>query len=132
VLALTGKATRGDMVTHLESLHSSRRDVTKLGLVCGWSLNELIPDKRQRAIDLLFEVAARGATAVVIEPIARRLVPWWDDFAHRAQSAGAVSQEWRFELAFPPALAELDEAAGFDREALTARSVTFAGTQDRQ
>ena len=132
VLELTGRATRGDMVAHLESLQSSRRDVTKLALVCGWSLNELIADKRDRAIELLLNLTARGATALVIEPIARRLVPWWDDFAQRAQSAGAVSHEWRFDVSFPPALADLDDAAGFDREALTARSVIFAGKQDRQ
>jgi len=61
----------------------------------------------------------------VIEPIATRLVPWWPAFAGRVANAGGRVDEWKFDAPLPPALAALDEAAGFQRESLSARSAVF-------
>ena len=68
-------------------------------------------------------LAARGTAILIIEPIGRRLVPWWDDLATRAERAGARSHEWRFDDPLPATLAALDRDAGFEREGLTARTV---------
>ena len=128
-LGVRGRTTRGNLVASLEELasrsqparHSAKRDGGS-GVVLGWSLNELAESDRTRAIELIVSVAARGVPIVVIEPIATRLVPWWPAFASRAASVGGQCDEWKFDTALPPALADLDEAAGFRRESLSARS----------
>ena len=124
-LDLSGSARRGPLEQRLSAFAASRAAPDTTALVCGWSLNELPNPKRTLAIDALLGLASRGATVLIVEPVARRLVPWWDAFATRAVAAGGRSDEWRFPPALPPALADLDEAAGFDREALSARSVSF-------
>jgi hypothetical protein len=124
-LGLSGTARRGPLEQRLAAFAGSRGPLDTTAIVCGWSLNELPNTKRTLATDALLGLASRGASLLIVEPVARRLVPWWDAFAMRAVAAGGRSDEWRFPPALPPALADLDEAAGFDREALSARSVSF-------
>ncbi|HVQ42309.1 MAG TPA: hypothetical protein VMS54_08885 [Vicinamibacterales bacterium] len=124
-LGLSGTARRGPLEHRLAAFTGSRGALDSTAIVCGWSLNELPNTKRTLAMDALLALASRGAGVLIVEPVARRLVPWWDAFAIRAVAAGGRSDEWRFPPALPPALADLDEAAGFDREALSARSVSF-------
>ena len=127
-LGLTARLRRGDLVAALEQLASARgsdRESAARGIVLGWSLNELPRDARDRAERAIHALAGRGAHIVIVEPIGRRLVPWWDDVAARAEGAGARSDEWRFENTLPPAIAALDRDAGFEREGLTARSLVW-------
>jgi hypothetical protein len=124
-LGLTGTAKRGPLEQRLTALVESRAALNRTAIVCGWSLNELTNPKRTVAIEGLMSLAARGTPLLVVEPVARRLVPWWDAFAARAVSAGGRADEWRFPPILPPVLADLDEAAGFNRDALSARSVSF-------
>lgn len=126
-LELSGRATRADFVSHLEQLaaQAQRATPTETGVICGWSLNELDVqniDRARRAIDAL---AARGTRVLIIEPISRSLVPWWDDWVARTAVPGARTSEWRFADALPPFLAALNDEAGFTREELTARSLAF-------
>jgi len=127
-LGVSGRAFRGDLVTQLERaplITPAAADLSRTGLVLGWSVNELAADDRQRATARLIETGIRGARVLVIEPIATSLVPWWADFAERATAAGARAEEWRFDAPLPPTLADLSRDAGFDRRELTARSVAF-------
>jgi hypothetical protein len=124
-LGLSGTARRGLLEQRLAALTASPGPLDTTALICGWSLNELPDAKRALAVGALLELASRGASVLVVEPVARRLVPWWDAFATRAVAAGGRADEWRFPPALPSALADLDEAAGFHREALSARSVSF-------
>jgi hypothetical protein len=122
-LGVRAKTTRGNLVESLEGLAARPRP--GWGVSLGWSLNELADRDRARAIDLILSVAGRGVTVAVIEPIATRLVPWWRAFAGRAAAAGARIDEWKFDSLLPPSLGDLDEAAGFRRESLSARSAVF-------
>jgi hypothetical protein len=136
-LDLPGRASRGDFVAELEGLAArtqprragapARRQgrLDRTGIVLGWSLNELDAGARARAARAIETLAAQGARILAIEPVSRRLVPWWDDWAARCAAAGARADEWRFRVALPPALAALDRDAGFDRDGLTARSLAF-------
>ena len=133
-LGLNGRGVRGDLVTELERLASARtakpaNDESSGGVVLGWSLNELDRAARDRAEAALFALAARKTQILVIEPVARRLVPWWESFAERGIAAGARADEWRFTDPLPPVLADLDRDAGFDRDGLTARSLAFGWGQ---
>ena len=130
-LGLTGRAQRGSLIAELERLtRSPRGRNSDPGIVLGWSLNELERSLRDRALTMVLDLAGRGAPVLMVEPVARRLVPWWDDFADRAVAAGARADEWRFTDPLPPALADLDRDAGFEREALTARGLFFQLTSN--
>jgi SAM-dependent methyltransferase len=126
-LGLNGRGVRGDLVTELDRLAGGRiaKDGSTAGVVLGWSLNELDRAARDRAEAALFALAARKTQILVIEPVARRLVPWWESFAERGVAAGARADEWRFTDPLPPVLADLDRDAGFDRDGLTARSLSW-------
>ena len=133
-LGIRARTTRGNLVESLEELassaqlarHSAKRDDgARAGVVLGWSLNELGDADRARAIELIMAVAARHVPIAVIEPIATRAVPWWRPFAGRVVGAGGRIDEWKFDTPLPPALADLDEAAGFRRGSLSARSAVF-------
>jgi len=122
-LGVRGRTSRGNFVAALEELTS--KPETHSGVILGWSLNELADLDRARAIDLIISLAARATSIAVIEPIATRLVPWWPAFAGRVAKAGGRVDEWKFDAPLPSALADLDEAAGFQRESLSARSAVF-------
>ena len=127
-LGLRGRATRGDLVTELERLAATpdrSRALEGVGVVLGWSLNELDRPGRDRAQRAIAGLAGRGVRILAIEPVARRLVPWWAEWAERSAAAGARSDEWRFPADLPHVLANLDRDAGFHRDGLTARSVAF-------
>jgi len=98
-------------------------------LVAGWSVNELDHHARTDLLGRLIEAASHGASVLIVEPIGRRATPWWADWAARFAVAGGRSDEWRFAIPLPPVLADLDEAAGFRRDALTAKTLWLrAGT----
>ena len=125
-LDLPGRARRADVAAVLDELLAPRRAAgPDLGLVLGWSVNELDARARARAQRALLTLAGRGARILVIEPIAARLVPWWDEWADQSVEAGGRVDSWRLQLAVPDELADLSRDAGFARDALTARSVAF-------
>jgi hypothetical protein len=92
-------------------------------LVAGWLLNELPAAARQRLDTQVPAWRDRGATLLVVEPIARRVTPWWDDTAGRAIAAGGRADEWRFPVDLPEPLRLLDRAAGLRHDTLTARTI---------
>jgi SAM-dependent methyltransferase len=122
-LGIRARTKRGHLVAALEDLDS--RPEPRQGVIAGWSLNELSDPDRVRAIDLILSLSARAIPVAVIEPIATRIVPWWPAFAGRVTSAGGRIDEWKFDAPLPAPLADLDEAAGFQRESLSARSAVM-------
>jgi hypothetical protein len=128
-LGLGGRATRGDMVRSLDGGMSpaGARGTGRMGIVAGWSINELDPASRDRLLPLLLAAASRGAAVLVIEPLARGVTPWWDDWAEAFAAAGGRADEWKFEVPLPSRLAAIDESAGFRREALAARTLWRPG-----
>jgi hypothetical protein len=122
-MGVKGRVDRGDLVRTAAALSSRARHARDLGVVLGWAVNELEPAARARLLPILIDLVERGATVLVIEPIARRLVPWWNDWRDAFLRAGGRADELRFPVALPAALADLDEAAGFKRDELTARTL---------
>jgi hypothetical protein len=119
-----GRVRQGDLVRL--AIHFARPasagDVSR-ALVAGWSVNELTADARAELLSALMRLSATGTAVLLIEPIARRAVPWWPEWVSAFARAGGRADEWRFDVALPDRLAEFSEAAGFRREALTARSL---------
>jgi hypothetical protein len=119
-LGVRGRARTGDVV-RLPPL------VAGTAVVAAFVLNELAPAVRERLEERLLEAAARGVRVLIIEPIARRLSPWWGDAAARVEAMGGRADEWRFVADLPPPLDTLDRAAGLDHRELTARSLYCSG-----
>lgn len=119
-LGIRGRARTGD-IARLPSL------VAGTGVVAAFVLNELPPAVRERLEARLIEAAARGVRLLIIEPIARRLSPWWGDAAARVERAGGRADQWRFVVDLPASLVLLDRAAGLDHRELTARSLYCSG-----
>jgi hypothetical protein len=127
-LGLRGRATRGDMVRALDgfvgpAVARGARGSARTAIVAGWSINELDNASRERLLPLLVAAASQGAAVLVIEPLARGVTPWWDDWAEAFSAAGGRADEWKFDVALPPPLARIDDTAGFSREGLGARTM---------
>lgn len=93
------------------------------GVLAAYSANELAADGRAILLTSLFEAHAQGSRVLVIEPIARRALPWWGDWQAAVESAGGRADEWRFAVDLPPTQLALARAAGLAPRELTARSL---------
>jgi len=117
---LAGKATRGDLArTQLPGREH--------GILAAYVANELDAEPREAMLERLLDAAGRGAEVLVVEPIARRIVPWWDGWARRFEQQGGRADTWRFRTVLPERLRLLDKAAGLDHGELTARTLYLAG-----
>ena len=127
-LGVRGRTRRGDLSVAAEP--PARRDEPGTAALFAWSVNELTAGDRTRLLPSVIARARRGDTILVVEPLARTSVPWWPQWEDTLGPLGARSDVWKFETPLPPRLAELDEAAGFRREALGARTLFVCATKD--
>ncbi|OFW13655.1 MAG: hypothetical protein A3F70_01930 [Acidobacteria bacterium RIFCSPLOWO2_12_FULL_67_14] len=118
--ALAGRARQGDV-------GRLRAPGPGTAVIAAFVLNELPETARSAVEHRLLEAAGRGHSVLIIEPIARRVAPWWDDAAARLRSLRGRADEWRFPVDLPPLLRLLDKAAGLDHRELTARSIYCPG-----
>jgi Methyltransferase small domain len=104
-----------------------RRDPLRVGsgsaVIAAYAANELTNEGRSVLQSDLLDAAARGARVLVIEPIARRLSPWWAEWQQQFERAGGRADEWRFPADLAPTQRTLARAAGLDPRELTARSL---------
>jgi SAM-dependent methyltransferase len=115
-LGVSARARQGD-ATRLPAFRAGS------AFVAAYVMNELPEAERLALETALIDAAGRGARVLIIEPISRRISPWWDAAASRLASAGGRADEWRFSVELPPLLRLLDKAAGLDHRELTARSI---------
>jgi SAM-dependent methyltransferase len=119
-LGVDGHATRGDAAT-------APLPTPPAGVLAAFTVNELAEEPRRRLLARLLEAARAGSTVLVLEPISRRVTPWWPEWADAVRTAGGREDEWRFRPELPERLALLGKAAGLDSRELTARSLALAG-----
>jgi hypothetical protein len=129
MLGLEGRVRRGDLVDACVRLRPAARRPSPSGtaIVLAWAVNELDDAARGRLLPALLDLARDGASMLVIEPLARRAAPWWDEWAATFGEARGVAEEWPAAIKFQPPFDELDRAAGFRRESLGARSLSIRG-----
>lgn len=118
-LGIRGRARQGDLV-RLPRLPPGS------GVVAAYTLNELADAARTHVEDQLLEAARHGVRVLVVEPIARRITPWWNATAARVVAAGGRADEWRFEEPLPPLVERFDRAAGLDHRINSCRSFYLA------
>jgi SAM-dependent methyltransferase len=92
-------------------------------IVAGWLINEV--DEASRAIlrEQLLAAARAGKAVLIVEPIAGRVSPWWDDWAKSFRTVNGRSDQWRFPVKLPELLHRLDQAAGLHHNELKAKSL---------
>ena len=120
---ITGRARRGDLVRAATALAKERRALSRTAVLLAWAVNALEAPARASLLRALSRLKDAGARFLVIEPIARTISPWWSHWCTELHGSIGVSDEWKFEATLPPALAAVDEAAGFGRTHLSARSL---------
>ena len=92
-------------------------------VVAAYAVNELTESTRSALLPRLLTAAGAGTAVLVIEPIARRSVPWWPRWEEAFTAAGGRSDEWRFPPSLPARQSQLAHAAGLRPTELTARSL---------
>ncbi len=123
-LRVRGEARRGDLE---KAPPAGRGDAVLLG----FAVNEVEESARDRLLERLLLASRRGARALIVEPLARRAVPWWEDWSDLVRAAGGRDDAWRFPADLPERLRLLDRAAGLDHRELTARSLWLPGNGRR-
>jgi len=107
-----------------ETLEAVRRPE---GIVIGWTLNEL-DDERREAIALrLLHWAGKGARLLVIEPVSKRVAPWWDPWVAKFPKATCAVMEKRLRLPLPPKVALLARSAGLSADETVVRVLVARG-----
>ena len=92
-------------------------------ILLAFVVNELPAPAREELLPRLLSAAKAGSRVLVVEPLARRQLTWWDEWEARVLALGGRADEWRFPVALPPTLRLLDKAAGLDHRTLTGRSL---------
>ena len=95
-------------------------------------MNELSDPARDRLLARVREAASAGAPVLVVEPISRRVSPWWPAWREAFLEAGGREDEWRFRPALPERLALLGKAAGLDARELVGRSLALGAAVRRE
>jgi hypothetical protein len=93
------------------------------GILAAYAVNELADASRRQLLPRLLAAHAKGSSVLIVEPIARGVASWWDEWAEAVRSAGGRTDEWRFPAQLPDRQRQLAHAAGLRPRELTARSL---------
>lgn len=115
-LGLRGRFATGDLT-------KARLRPAPEAILLAFAVNELRPEARDELLGGLLQGRREGARVLVVEPLARRALPFWAEWSRRFGAAGGRADEWRFPTTLPPILRRLDQAAGLDHRVLTGRSL---------
>jgi hypothetical protein len=88
--------------------------------VLGWFVNELPKSDRERVLAMLARGRQRGAGVLILEPLSRRVTPWWEE-ALQVLGAGTRDDELHIACERPERVADLDAASGLDHSVLGVR-----------
>ena len=92
-------------------------------VIAAFTVNELKAASRERLFTEFIRIARSGAPVLVVEPVARRVACWWEEWMNEWRRIGGRADEWRFRVELPGPLALMDRAAGLDHRELTGRSL---------
>jgi hypothetical protein len=84
------------------------------GVAIGWTLNELDDARRDLIAATIAPWIAAGTRVLVVEPVSKRVAPWWDEWTARFPSDRCRIAERRLRLDLPPKIGLLARSAGLD------------------
>jgi hypothetical protein len=117
-LHLPGRATVGTI--QREKIAGSRHDA----ILAAYAVNELPDADRDALVPRLIDARDRGVRILIVEPISRRMNPWWSTWR---DALGARDDEWRFRIQLPARQRTLAKGAGLDPQELTAKTLYLPG-----
>jgi SAM-dependent methyltransferase len=117
---LRGEVSRGDA-------SSAALPEPPGGVIAAFTVNELHDGARAALLPRLLAAAEAGSPVLIVEPIARRVSPWWPEWARAFAAGSGREDEWRLRPVPPPTLSLLAKAAGLDARELTGRSLSLRG-----
>jgi hypothetical protein len=108
--------------------HSSIADVLAraerpCAVVLGFALNELDETLRGAIGEHCLRAQGGGARILVIEPISKRVAPWWVEWTAPFLARGARVVETRLSLELPQKVALLGRAAGLRPDSIAVRAL---------
>jgi hypothetical protein len=116
VFDIDGTAVRGDAVRarwpHRPSL-----------IVAAFFINETQEVDRASLKRRLLAQADAGTRVLIVEPLARGIAPWWDQWAREVIARGGRADDWKLPIDSPPVVARLGRAAGLSIGAVSGRSL---------
>ena len=115
-LGLRGHAKQGD-ITRLRPSRSNEYTIV------AYTLNELADEARRHVEDQLCERAQAGGRVLILEPLARGVVPWWSETADRLTALGGRADEWKLAVDAPSIVQLLGRAAGLNYRELRFRTI---------
>ena len=118
-LKINGRAAQGDIASMRLRVGPST------ALLLAYTINELPDSKRAALLPVVQGAIERHTPVLLIEPIARRVAPWWPRWMRTLAAVGARENEWRFPAVLPTLLADLARGAGLRPHELTARTISF-------
>jgi SAM-dependent methyltransferase len=98
-----------------------------LDIVAAFTLNELDAADREKLWQVLTRQVEGGSRVLILEPLATRITPWWQEWAKRAQALGGRADEWHFEPELPERVMLLGKSAGLNPRELGARTLWLQG-----
>ena len=120
-LGIRGRASRQDLT------RTALQPRDRSGVLAAYAVNEIDDEARSVLLPRLIDAGRRGAAVLIVEPIARRLAPWWPSWQAAFAEAGGRGDEWRFQPELPPRQRQLAKSAGLDPRELTARTLFLSG-----
>ncbi len=96
------------------------------GVLLAFAVNEIADAAARRALlDRLLAHGQAGGHAVVVEPLAGFVAPWWSEWRQAVEGAGGRADEWRVQVSLPAIVEKLDRAAGLNHRELKGRSLAI-------
>jgi SAM-dependent methyltransferase len=95
-------------------------------VVAGFVVNEVGDAARAALLETVLDASRTGVAVLIVEPISRRVSPWWPEWEKAFVTRGGRADEWRFPTEVPPIVRRLARATGLHPEVMTARSL-FVG-----
>jgi hypothetical protein len=95
----------------------------RAAFLAAYTVNELTDPARAVLLPELIDRAAAGSAVLIVEPISRRVAPWWNEWATAFEREQGRADEWRFTMSLPERVRAFDRAAGLDHREQTARSL---------
>ena len=92
-------------------------------ILAAYSVNELPDGPRASLLKNLRRAHHRGASILILENVAKKPVPWWDDWAKTFIELGGRDDTWQHRPVLPEKLRLLDKASGRDHSILKARTL---------
>lgn len=101
------------------------------GVVAAFVVNELDAAARDRLLRGLMHAVQEGSALLVVEPLALRPLPWWDEWLAAFVRVGGRADVWRWPANLPEVLRRLDRAAGLRHDEIAGRSLYVAANPSR-